>query len=80
MSLKYDLNRKAGTLVNGAASLGETAAANAWAGTTGLGLLAALNELASPGRDPIDFNDLQGVLNELAGTSGLGIEGAAAAL
>lgn len=77
----FHLNRKAGTLdASGIPTLGEVAAANEWAGTTGLGLLAALNELAEPGRDPIDFNELQGVLNELAGTSGLGVEGAAAAL
>ena len=51
-------------------------AANWWAGTTGLDTVDALNQKASAGRSPADYKDLQGVANELAGTTGLGVEGA----
>lgn len=51
-------------------------AANLWAGTTGLSLVGALNQKASPGRSPANYRGLQGVCNELAGTTGLATEGA----
>jgi hypothetical protein len=46
-------------------------AANSWAGTTGLGLIAALNYKASSTRQPDDYKGLNAICNELAGTSGL---------
>lgn len=46
-------------------------AANAWAGTTGKGLIAALNYKASSTRQPNDYKGLNAICNELAGTSGL---------
>jgi len=46
-------------------------AANAWAGTSGLGLIAALNYKASTSRQPDDYLGLNAVCNEIAGTSGL---------
>ena len=46
-------------------------AANVWAGTTGLGLLGALNEEAEAGRSPKDYKGLNAVCNEIAGTTGL---------
>lgn len=46
-------------------------AANAWAGTTGEGLIAALNHKASASRQPNDYKGLNAICNELAGTSGL---------
>ena len=71
-ALTYHLNRKAGTLGNPLAAAG---AANIWAGTQGLELVAALNVKA--GNGIVGGKDLQGVLNQLAGTSGLGPDGAA---
>lgn len=81
-SLAYNLNRKiAGTngviLAQPKTWLGTERAANVWAGTSGLGLVDALNQKAAPGRAPVAQKGLGGVLNELAGTSGLGIESAA---
>lgn len=46
-------------------------AANAWAGTSGLGLIGALNIKASATRQPKDYKGLNAVCNEIAGTSGL---------
>jgi hypothetical protein len=46
-------------------------AANAWAGTTGKGLIAALNYKASSTRQPNNYKGLNAICNELAGTSGL---------
>lgn len=46
-------------------------AANAWAGTTGLGLMGALNYKASSTRQPDKYLGLNAVCNEIAGTSGL---------
>ena len=51
--------------------LADQGAANAWAGTSGLGLLAALNIKADAGRQPIDYKGLNAVCNELASTTGL---------
>jgi hypothetical protein len=46
-------------------------AANAWAGTSGLGLIGALNIKADSGRQPNNYKGLNAVCNEIAGTSGL---------
>jgi hypothetical protein len=46
-------------------------AANAWAGTSGLGLIGALNTKADSGRQPNNYKGLNAVCNEIAGTSGL---------
>ena len=54
--------------------LGEQAAANVWAGTTGLDTVHALNLKAGAGRTIPQFLDLQGIANLLAGTDGLGVE------
>ncbi len=48
----------------------EQGAANAWAGTSGLGIIGALNIKASAGRAPSAYKDLNGICNELAGTTG----------
>ena len=73
-TLVDELNR----LANGGATypnrnvyLEEAGAANAWAGTTGLELLGALNQKAQAGRSPKDYKGLNAVCNELAGTTGL---------
>lgn len=50
-------------------------AANVWAGTTGLDLLGALNTKAGNARG--SWIELVGVLNQLAGTTGYGPDGAA---
>jgi hypothetical protein len=77
--MRENLNRKiAGT--NGVVLnqrntwLDAALAANLWAGTTGLDIVGALNQEASPGRSPADYRDLMGVANELAGTSGLDVD------
>jgi hypothetical protein len=48
----------------------EQGAANAWAGTSGLGIIGALNEKASAGRAPSAYKGINGICNELAGTTG----------
>lgn len=65
-SLAAELNRLAGTT-----GLDEQGAANAWAGTTGKAIIGALNYKVSSSRTPDKFKDLDGVCNELAGTTGL---------
>lgn len=65
-SLAAELNRLAGT--NG---LAEQGAANAYASTSGKGVIAALNYKASASRQPYDYKGLNAICNELAGTSGL---------
>jgi hypothetical protein len=77
-TLQHAMNRKAGTLVGGVPTLDAQGAANVWAGTTGLGIVGALNVQA--GNALPDYRELQGVLNQLAGTTGLGVDGAAAAI
>jgi hypothetical protein len=77
-TLCHALNRKAGTLVGGVPSRDSTGAANIWAGTTGLQLVGALNVKA--GNTPPDYRDLAGVLNQLAGTANLDVDGAASHL
>jgi len=49
----------------------EQGAANAYASTSGLGIIAALNIKASASRQPNDYKMLNAICNELAGTSGL---------
>jgi len=44
-------------------------AANAWAGTSGKGIIGALNFKASPARQPNNFKNLNAICNELAGTT-----------
>lgn len=72
-SLADELNRLAngGTYPALTAYDVEQGAANAWAGTSGLGLIAALNYKASPSRQPKDYKDFNAVCNEIAGTTGL---------
>jgi len=48
----------------------EQGAANAWASTSGLGIIGALNIKASASRAPSAYKDLNGICNELAGTTG----------
>ena len=75
-TLVYHLNRLAGTLtVDGRATLGEAGAANAYAGTVGKETVGALNVAA--GNVLPNYRELQGVLNQLAGTTGLGVAEAA---
>jgi hypothetical protein len=64
-SLNAELNRLAGT--TGRADQG---AANAYAGTTGLGVIAALNIRASASRQPNAYKGLNAICNELASTTG----------
>ena len=78
MTLQYDMNRKAGTLVGGVPTLDGQGAANVWAGTVGLDLVDALNTKA--GNTLPNYRELAGVLNQLAGTTGLEVDGAAAAI
>jgi hypothetical protein len=72
-SLADELNRLAngGTYPAMTAYKVEQGAANAWAGTTGLGLIAALNYKASSSRQPNNYKDYNAICNELAGTTGL---------
>lgn len=67
-----ELNRLAngGTYPAMTAFLDEQGAANKWAGTSGLGVVAALNIKAEAGRQPDDYKALWAVCNELAGTTG----------
>jgi len=65
-SFNGELNRLAVT--TGKADQG---AANTYAGTSGLGVLAALNLKASGSRQPKDYKGLNAVCNELASSSGL---------
>ena len=72
-TLCAELNRLAngGTYPARTAFLDEQGAANAWASTSGKGLIGALNYKVSSSRQPYDFKGLNAVCNELAGTSGL---------
>lgn len=69
-SLTAELNRLAG-ITDVAKFLDEQGAANRWAGTTGLGVIAALNIKASSTRTRDKFKDINGICNELAGKTGL---------
>jgi len=68
-----ELNRLAngGTYPAPTAYKSEQGAANAYASTSGLGIIAALNIKASASRQPNDYKMLNAICNELAGTSGL---------
>lgn len=70
-TLCAELNRLAngGTYPLRTAFLDEQGAANAWAGTSGLGIIGALNIKAEAARQPDDYKDLFGICNELAGTT-----------
>ena len=68
-----ELNRLAngGTYPVLTAYKSEQGAANAYASTSGLGIVAALNIKASASRQPKDYKMVNAVCNELAGTTGL---------
>jgi hypothetical protein len=68
-SLITELNRLAG-ITTLTSYQGFQKAANTYAGTTGLGIIAALNYKASPSRTVNNFKDLNAVCNELAGADG----------
>lgn len=72
-TLCAELNRLAngGTYPAMTAFLDEQGAANKWASTSGLGIIAALNLKASGTRTPDLYKDLNAICNELAGTTGL---------
>lgn len=65
-TLATELNRLAGTT-----GLDGQGAANVYAGTTGLGVVGALNIKASSSRTRDKFKGLNGICNELSGTTGL---------
>jgi hypothetical protein len=66
------MNRLAGTLNSyDVPTLDAQGAANVYAGTKGLAIVGALNTKAGF-TSPTQYLELQGVLNYLAGTSGLG--------
>ena len=69
-SLTAELNRLAG-ITDVASFLDEQGAANAWAGTSGMPTVGALNIRAQAGRTRDKFKDIDGICNELAGTTGL---------
>ena len=70
-TLRDELNRLAngGTYPPYTSYLAEQGAANQWAGTVGLGLVAALNYKASASRQPWAYKELNAVANELAGNT-----------
>jgi len=69
-SLTAELNRLAG-ITDITKYLDEQGAANAWASTTSLATVGALNIKASASRTRDKFKDIDGICNELAGTTGL---------
>lgn len=77
-TLTYHMNRKAGTLVGGVPTKTAQGAAQIWAGTPGADLVGALNVKA--GNVLPNYRELAGVLNQLAGTTGLEVDGAAASI
>jgi hypothetical protein len=68
-TLTGELNRLAG-ITNVVSYKDTQGAANAYAGTSGLGLIAALNYKASTSRQPNNYKGLNAVCNELASTTG----------
>lgn len=68
-TLVGELNRLAG-ITNVASYKALQGAANTYAGTTGLGFIAALNYKASTSRQPKDYKGLNAICNELASTTG----------
>lgn len=78
-TLQYHMNRKAGTLdASGVPTHDAQGAGNIWAGTTGRDLVGALNVKAN--NTQASYRELAGVLNQLAGTTGLEEDGAAASI
>jgi len=77
-TLQYHMNRLAGTLVQGVPLYDAQRAANIYAGTTNLDIVHALNTKA--GNSLPAYKELVGVLNQLANTTGLGQDGAAASI
>lgn len=78
-TLQYHMNRLAGTLFQGIPTRDACAAANIWAGTTNLEIVGALNVKAN-NVGYGNYLDLAGVLNQLAGTTNLEEDGAAASI
>ena len=72
-SFTSELNRLAngGTYPSLLNYVAPTKAANVYAGTTGLALIAALNKKADANRQPSAYKALGGICNELAGTTDL---------
>ena len=72
-SFADELNRLAngGTYPLPTAYKSEQGAANTYASTSGLGIIAALNIKASASRQPNNYKMLNAICNELAGTTGL---------
>ena len=72
-SFTSELNRLAngGTYPAISAYRAPVAAANVYAGTTGLALLGALNKKADVNRQPNQYKGLGAICNELAGTTNL---------
>lgn len=72
-SFTSELNRLAngGTYPSLVDYLAPTQAANVYASTTGLAMIAALNKKADVNRQPSDYKALDAVCNELAGTTNL---------
>ena len=70
-TLVAELNRlaNAGTYPARTDFLEAQGAANKWAGTTGKGLVAALNYKVSSTRTPDNYKSLNAVCNELASTT-----------
>jgi len=64
----YQLNRLAGSLLNGNPTLAAQGAANKWASTNGLGLQGALNVKAGI-TNPKDYLGVRAVCNQLGGTT-----------
>jgi len=71
-TLVAELNRlaNAGTYPARTAFKDTQGAANKYAGTTGLGIIAALNYKADSTRTRDKYKDLNAICNELAGTTG----------
>jgi hypothetical protein len=72
-TLADELNRlaNAGTYPTPDAYQSEQGAANNYAETSGLGIIAALNIKADATRQPNEYKMLNAICNELAGTTGL---------
>ena len=68
-TVRDELNRLAngGTYPALTAYQDEQGAANKWAGTNGLGIIAALNYKVSATRQPPEYKERNAVANELAG-------------
>ena len=64
-SLTAELNR-----LNSTTGVAAQGAANTYAGTSGLGINAALNIKADANRQPSAYKGLDAICNELAGTTG----------